>query len=87
MLGVSSFKKHMNEGAVSEEVVLCRNFVFGEGEKSKVLLGRLLEYTIGSSNIAEVAGELGREWSPVSFVEPSPPLACLTVAECSPVYI
>lgn len=84
--GARSLEQHVDEGSVGEEVVVGEEAGGGVGLEGEGLKWRLLEYTVGSSNILEPQVVLRSGPREVAFVETLPPPQSLAVAACNKGY-
>jgi hypothetical protein len=80
MAGFFGFEEDVEQLGLGQEVVGGDDFIFGEGGQQRSLAGRLLEYTLGSSNIPEFLHLPAAEAPEVPLVEALPPLTSLAVA-------
>lgn len=69
----------MNKVLLPKEIVLRQDFSLTERKALKRFSGRLLEYTVRSSNIPESMAFLSAERGKVALVESLPPRASLAV--------
>ena len=74
-------EQDMDERGLEEEVIVVAYFIPSVGQQGHRFIGRLLEYTVGSSNIAQTGAVLLREWGEVTLIKTVPPLFGFAVSE------